>query len=315
MPSPTRKSTVVPRIAVLLATHNGRRWLPQQLDSILDQAGVAVRVFALDDASTDGTAEWLAERAATEPRLTVLPSQGRAGSAAANFYRLLVSAPVDDNELVTFADQDDIWLPGKLARHARLAREEGYDGVSSNVTSFTPSGTRTLIRKSFPQREYDYLLESPGPGSTFLMSLRLVELVRELLADEGGVARSVDYHDWLVYAVARARGWSWHIDETPSVDYRQHDDNAMGANVGARSAASRLRLIREHWHRNQAALLARIGVGVAGDSTRMGLERMLELLTARGIRARWALARQSGQLRRRRRDQWIIALLIATGVW
>lgn len=315
MPSSPEPSAVLPRITVLLATHNGRRWLPDQLASILDQQGVTVRVIALDDASTDGTPEWLTERAAADPRLVVLPSQGRAGSAAANFYRLIVAAKADDADFLAFADQDDLWLPGKLERHARLAAEGGYDGVSSDVTSFTPDGSRTLIRKSYPQREFDYLLESPGPGSTFLMTPRLVELVRGMLLAEDGIAAGVDYHDWLVYAVARAHGYRWHIDDVPSVDYRQHETNAMGANVGARSAASRLALIRERWHRNQAVLLARLGVATAAPGTKAGLERMLALLTARGIRSRWALARSAGTLRRRPRDQRIIGLLIAMGVW
>src|SRR3982750_2765386 len=105
MPSAPESSAVVPRITVLLATHNGRRWLPDQLASILDQQGVAVTVVALDDESTDGTPAWLAERAAADPRLVVLPSQGRAGSAAANFYRLIVSANADDADFLAFADQ------------------------------------------------------------------------------------------------------------------------------------------------------------------------------------------------------------------
>jgi rhamnosyltransferase len=170
------------------------------------------------------------------------------------------------------------------------------------------------VLKSFPQRQFDYLLESPGPGSTFLLSHRLFELVRGLLRTDSG-ARSADYHDWLVYAVARARGWSWHIDDWPSVDYRQHDDNAMGANVGVSSAVSRLGLIRQRWHRGQATLLARVGIGVAESTTKAELERVLDLLTGRGIRARLALARLSGELRRRPRDRRIIGVLIATGVW
>jgi rhamnosyltransferase len=316
MPSPIPEAPVVPpRVAVLLATRNGRRWLPEQLESILSQDGVAVRVIALDDESTDGTHEWLIETAKADSRLTVLPRRGASGSAAANFYRLLLAAETDDDELVAFADQDDLWRPGKLARHAALLAAGGHDGVSSNVSSFTPDGARTLIRKDFPQRDYDYLLESPGPGSTFLMTRRLVDLTRAALTSSDGLAPKVDYHDWIIYALARAHGWSWHIDSEPTVDYRQHDKNAMGANVGARSAVSRLGLIREHWHRHQATLLARIGLTVADADTRPGLERMLQLFSTPGIRTRLALSRRAGQLRRRPRDQTIIAMLVAVGIW
>ncbi|WP_010203472.1 glycosyltransferase family 2 protein [Salinibacterium sp. PAMC 21357] len=304
---------VLPLVTVLLATHNGRRWLPEQLDSVLAQEGVEVEIFARDDISTDGTAEWLTERATAEPRLTVIPSDGASGSAAANFYRLVQLAP-RDREYYAFCDQDDIWIPAKLASHVRLSTALGADGVSSNVTSFTANGERSLIRKDFPQRRFDYLLESPGPGSTFLMSNRLMELTRRYL-DSADATKPPQYHDWLLYVLARAHGWIWHIDAVPTVEYRQHDANVMGANVGARSAFSRLSLVREQWHRGQARLLVRIALGVADEAHRSELHRMRELVDQRSIRARFALARRASQLRRRPRDQWIIALLIIAGVW
>ena len=303
-----------PRVTVLLATYNGRRWLPEQLASILDQQGVDVTVLALDDGSTDGTREWLTDRARDEPRLVVLEESTPSGSSAANFYRLAARAPVVDGEYIAFADQDDIWLPGKLARHARLLVEKGVDGVSSSVTAFNPSGRRSLVRKDFPQREYDFLLESPGPGSTFLITPRLARLTAELVR-EGTVVNDVEFHDSLIYAIARGRGWGWHIDGQSTVDYRQHDDNVMGSNTGAGAAMERLRLIREHWLRNHAIALARVALRVAPADRRAGLEQMLALFEGRGIRTRLALARRAGSMRRRPRDQRIIALLITAGVW
>ena len=303
----------LPRITVLLATYNGRRWLPEQLDSILSQTDVVVRVVALDDESTDGTGQWLAEAALTEPRLTVLAPEGRSGSAAANFFRLLARAPVDDADFVALSDQDDVWLPGKLARHARLMREHGYDGVSSNVTSFSPDGRRTLIRKDYPQREFDFLTESPGPGCTFLLSPRLVSLVRDVIAHDD--VSVIDFHDSLIYAIARSRGWQWHIDGEPTVDYRQHDANVMGSNVGAAGAFSRFDLIRRRWHRNQAILMGSIGLGLADDDMKDAIGGMLRLMTTPGPRARSALAARAAQLRRRPRDARIIGALIASGIW
>ncbi|QYH35600.1 glycosyltransferase family 2 protein [Salinibacterium sp. M195] len=304
---------VLPRVAVLLATHNGRRWLPEQLDSVLNQSGVDVEVFVRDDASTDGTAEWLAERSAAEPRLTIIASDGASGSAAANFYRLVQLAPAD-REFYAFCDQDDIWIPTKLSSHVRLSLALDADGVSSNVTSFTADGSRSLVKKDFPQRRFDYLLESPGPGSTFLLSRRLIALTRDFLnsAQAGTVPQ---HHDWLIYVLARAHGWLWHIDSVPTVEYRQHDANVMGANVGARSALSRLSLVREQWHRGQAQLLTRVAISVANDTFTAELTLMRELVDKRDLRSRFALARRASQLRRRPRDQWIIGLLIVAGVW
>lgn len=314
MRTPSRNPTGVPRIVVLLATHNGLRWLPEQLNSILNQEGVEVRVVALDDESGDGTYEWLQEQATLDERVEVLARQGASGSSAANFYRLVQQVQPREGEYVSFADQDDIWMPRKLARHAFLITDRGVDGVSSNVTSFTPGGKRSLIRKAFPQRRFDYLFESPGPGSSFLITPKLAALTARVITEEKA-ARGVEFHDSLIYAIARGAGLLWQIDDVSSLDYRQHSNNVMGANVGARSAFSRLKMIRQHWLRNHAVYLTTVALSVAPDEEKPELTRILGLLKGRGARNRLTLARMTGQMRRRPRDQRIIALLISIGVW
>lgn len=309
---PTSDQT--PGVTVLLATYNGRRWLPEQVESILNQEGVRVRLVALDDGSTDGTAQWLAELAELESRVTLLRADGPSGSSAANFYRLAARVDVGDDEFIAFADQDDVWQQGKLSRHAAILAEGQVDGVSSSVTAFDTAGRRNLIKKDYPQREFDFLLESPGPGSTFLLTPRLARLTAELVREDD-LVNSVEFHDSLIYAIARGRGWRWHIDGVSSVDYRQHDDNVMGSNTGFAAARERWRLLREHWLRNHAVALARVALRVAPAERRAGLEEMLALFEGRGIRVRLALARRAASMRRRPRDQRIIALLIAAGVW
>lgn len=301
-------------IAVLLATHNGVRWLDEQLASILSQEGAQVRVIALDDASTDGTPELLARWAERDSRVEVMAPMGASGASAANFYRLIQHAPVREDEYVSFADQDDVWLPGKFARHLELLRA-GADGVSSSVTSFWPDGRRELVRKNYPMRQWDYLFESPGPGSTFLLNQKVFRLVREVLRSGDADAHGVDYHDSLTYALARASGATWRIDDWPSVDYRQHGGNVMGANSGLRSKVERLRLIGRRWHRGQAQRMARAGLRVAAPELAAGLSELVELTEHTGPRARLKLARMGDQLRRRPRDRRILVGLISIGVW
>lgn len=310
----TPPSSRIPHVAVLLATYNGRRWLPEQLETILNQDGVTVEVIALDDGSVDGTRAWLEERAVQEPRITVLASDTRSGSASANFYRLIERADVGTADFIAFADQDDIWLPTKLAGHAATLERQRCDGLSSSVTSFTSTGVRRLIKKDYPQRRWDFLTESPGPGCTFLLTPRLFHLVRHAL-ETVPATREADFHDSLIYAIGRSRGWRWHIDPAPSVEYRQHDSNVLGANLGGRSALARLRMIGSRWHRDQAIVHARVGLHVAPPRGRAELQRVLALLADRGLCARLRLAADAGRLRRRPRDRFILQLLIAVGIW
>jgi rhamnosyltransferase len=316
MPEPENHATsLLPRVTVLLATFNGERFLDEQLDSILNQQGIELRVVARDDRSSDNTLEILTERAAQDPRLTILATDVATGGSAANFYRLLSNIDLSTGGFIAFADQDDIWMPDKLARHAALLLDGVHDGVSSNVTSFSADRPRSLVRKDYPQRDLDFLLESPGPGCSFLLSPRLATLVQERLRDDSSKASSAHFHDWLIYALCRGAGLAWHIDSVSSVDYRQHANNTMGANRGWRAATTRLRLLAQPWHREQATLLCEVAGEVAGDALRVELSEVLKDLSGRGVARRFSLFLRAPQLRRRPRDRAIIGILVALGIW
>ena len=40
-----------------------------------------------------------------------------------------------------------------------------------------------------------------------------------------------EYHDWLIYAFARSNKYSWIIDDSPNLLYRQHSNNFIGSNT------------------------------------------------------------------------------------
>ena len=308
-PTPVR-----PRVTILLATYNGEAFLPEQLDSILSQKGVELTVVVSDDGSTDATPALLAEAAARDPRVRLLPP-GRSGSAAANFYRLLTETPLDDVDAVGFADQDDVWMPGKLARHARLLLDAGAAGVSSNVTAFDASGRRVLIRKDFPQRLADYVFETPGPGSSFLLSRDFARLVQRELISPASPARDAVAHDWLIYALARAAGLEWIIDPVSTIDYRQHEHNVVGANDGLTAAVQRIRQSAAGEHRERAAIIVDACLRVASDAETPRLAWFREQFAHRDLAARLRLARRAAQFRRRPRDRAVLAGLMLFGLW
>jgi len=299
------------RIVVLLATFNGMPYLPDQLATILDQRDVDLRVVASDDGSADGTAQWLAEKSLVEPRLTVLPPVV-SGSAAANFYRLLADVELDADELVALADQDDLWYLDKLAVCA-VQIDAGYAGVSSDVMAFWAHRRRSYIRKAFPQRQFDYVCEAPGPGASFLLSHDLVTRCKTMLADPDSPMRAMTGHDWAIYAVARGAGLRWKILDIPTLDYRQHAGNVMGARLGVRAYTGRLRMVTSRWHRRQSQLAVAAARCGAGDHAE--LAELAHLLSSTSVRSRLALARRAGQLRRRRLDQVALATMVLIGIW
>ena len=83
------------RIAILMATYNGKKYLGEQIDSILSQSSHLWHLYIHDDGSTDGTVELLNDYANKYPeQITVMdyPSQG---GALQNFMSLLEKVEAD----------------------------------------------------------------------------------------------------------------------------------------------------------------------------------------------------------------------------
>lgn len=246
------------KILILLATYNGARWLPEQIDSILRQRNVDVRILISDDLSADNTWIWLQELAKNDCRVKLLPRNEKFGRAAKNFYHLVEMADIAEADFFAYADQDDLWEQDKLIRQIELLEAGGYDGVSSDVEAFWENGKRVRIVKSQKQRKLDFLFESAGPGCTFLMTPWLISELKRLLATPELKVHDIGLHDWLTYAVCRTAGKKWFIDTFPTVRYRQHANNELGANKGIRALRSRLKKISAGWYYAEVLKISKV---------------------------------------------------------
>ena len=299
-------------IAVLMATHNGMSWIEQQVGSVLNQANVDVHIFVSDDLSTDSTVAWITNKATQDDRISFLPVIDKFGRAGENFFRLIRDVDLSSYDYVAFCDQDDIWDRDKLMRHIMLAKSMHAEGVSSNVLAFWPNNKKRLIVKSQTQRKWDFLFESAGPGCTFLMTPWLVDEVKKQLLDEASPARDVALHDWLTYAICRAHGRKWIIDPIPSVRYRQHQLNVIGANVGLKAKLARIARIRQHWYRNEIMKILTVCARISNDRE---VENILMLLNQHGLISRVKLLSYVKEARRSFLDRVMLALAIVVGIF
>jgi len=263
------------KIAVILAVYNGVEWLSEQLNSILDQEGVEVTIFISIDPSTDASEAFCNQLSMQHKNITLLPSVGKFGGAAKNFFRLIRDVDFSDFDYVSFSDQDDIWFEDKLVRAVNKIVETKSDGYSSNVIAFWPSGQQKLIEKSQPQREWDYLFEAAGPGCTYVMTVRLASEIKKTVVSSWVEVSKLGLHDWYSYAFARANGFNWYIDPQPSMLYRQHCNNQVGVNKGWKAFLYRFKKIAGGWGFEQSALIAKlVGKGdVAFVGSWRGFER------------------------------------------
>ena len=275
-------------------------FLPAQMESILRQQAVTVQVTVNIDRSCDGTEAWAAQMAQQDPRVSVLRTGEVFGSAAPNFFRLIRDVDLADFDYLALADQDDLWHPDKLARACQQLRQTRAAGYSGNVTAFWPNDKEALIDKAQPQQKWDFLFEGPGPGCTFVLAQPLALALQTWIRARPRELQPVGFHDWLIYAWARAQGFRWIIDAHPHMRYRQHASNQIGANAGLRSFLRRIHRIASGWGLGQASLIARLTgleahpfVASWNQGQRFGLLR---------------LALRAGQCRRRRRDQVLFVL-------
>ena len=244
------------KVAVLLALYNGMKWINEQVNSILNQEKVHVHIFISIDPSNDGSQEWAQKLACTNKQVTLLETNEKYGSAAPNFFRLIKDVDFSDYDFIAYADQDDIWNKNKLYRAIQIIKNNNYDAYSSNVIAFWPDGDKKLIKKSQAQVKWDFLFESAGPGCTFVLTKTLALDLKKFIIKNSKEMKLVWLHDWFTYAFARSNNYKWYIDEKPSLLYRQHLGNQVGANKGLSAIIYRAKFILAGKAMKQSSLLA-----------------------------------------------------------
>lgn len=104
-------------VSVALATYNGRRFLPEQLASLVAQHRRPDELVVCDDRSSDGTVELLEDFARTAPfRVRIHRNETNLG-VLRNFEKAL---SLCEGDIVFLSDQDDVWLPEKIGEVVAL---------------------------------------------------------------------------------------------------------------------------------------------------------------------------------------------------
>jgi rhamnosyltransferase len=301
-----------PRVAVLLASYNGARFLSDQVATIVHQQGVTTSLFLRDDGSTDATPILLDGLGGKEvPDVTVMKGGKQTGSAAANFLRMLAEADFGDASHVALSDQDDLWLGNKLRRAVDCLARSGAGGYSANLCAFDNDGQRRpwLLLKHGPQKPFDHFFQGASAGCTYVLTRSSADALQQWLQHiqlpEGlGVS-----HDWLIYAFVRNRGLGWFCDDVAPILYRQHSGNVYGSRRGLSDLMERVRLLRRRWYRRHVLWIAsQLDLSPAERALVRRIERLNPL-------DRLWLVSHAGRLRRRSRDILMLRLALLTGLF
>jgi glycosyltransferase involved in cell wall biosynthesis len=203
-----------PLISIAACTYNGQEYLVEQLDSLVAQTYPYIEIVVVDDASTDETYSILENYAARYPQFKIYRNQHNVGFTE-NFER---AVSLCTGEFIALCDQDDIWLPHKIALQVKAI---GNNEIIYHDSEFVHSDGTTMGRKMsdvvnlYRGGEPEvFLFFNCVSGHSILLHRRLLTYALPLPAGY--------FHDWWLAYVATNTGT---IDFIPEclVRYRQHD--------------------------------------------------------------------------------------------
>jgi len=225
--------TTATGVSVALCTFNGALYLREQLASLQQQTSPPIELVLSDDGSSDSSVSIVTEFAkAVGMRLIVAPTHTQLG-VTQNFNRAL---SLCSQQYVALSDQDDVWLPSKLATALAAMHEgEARYGTSCPLLVYTDltvvSTDLHHISSSFMRSEGLY---NPSPHEALMILLTqnfatgcTMLANRALLDCALPIPQEATIHDWWLALVAASCGHILFVDE-PKILYRQHDSNAIG---------------------------------------------------------------------------------------
>lgn len=246
------------KIAILMATYNGEKYICQQIDSILSQSCKDWELYIHDDGSTDNTIAAVESYVEKYPNKIHLIDGKSTGGAKYNFFYMFgqVEAPY-----YMTCDQDDVWLDKKIElTYDKMLTIENKADVPClvytelrvvdrelNTIADTMSGYQSLDchKRTINQ----FILQNSVTGCTMMVNRTLRDKMLRITDIDNTIM-----HDWWAALVAAQFGKTAFIDE-PTILYRQHGDNSLGA-LGINKLSY---IVRRVWQKKQIQESMRLG--------------------------------------------------------
>jgi glycosyltransferase involved in cell wall biosynthesis len=144
-----------PAVSVIIATYNRAGVLAEAIASVRAQTFEDWELLVVDDGSSDGTAELIKRLSDEDRRLRYVRQDNRGQSAARN-----AGLRQARGAFVAFLDDDDLWLPEKLALQVARMRSHAQASVSyTGVLQVDPAGRVYEVRPSMPGTTYGELFQ------------------------------------------------------------------------------------------------------------------------------------------------------------
>jgi len=316
-------------VLVLMSTYNGSQFLAEQLESIIGQSHREWTLLVRDDGSSDSTVAMLETYSKQDDRIHIVRDHAGNVGAWRSFGLLLKAATAAKGRYFFFSDQDDVWFPDKISTQLKMLRKlekelgesipilvhSDLEVVDASLDPINPSF------RDFQRTSYDHadplgtlLIHNAVVGCSACFNRAALTFAVPLPAQSP--------HDWWLALAAASLG---KIGDTPrpTVRYRQHGRNAIGAQSRHAFVPAFLRHPRQFVERSMTEFA--VGVDQAAHLYRRLLERghansaaaqrvkgyVFAFRGSSGFRKRYAELRASGARPRRRLSRLAMLGLLA----
>lgn len=213
------------RVAVLLSSYNGEKYIEEQIISVMCQKNIDVSLYIRDDGSTDKTIE-IIDRLANKYNSHIKYELGKNVGVVNSFFTLL--REVNGYDYYAFCDQDDVWDENKIGIAIDSLNKSVIPAMYFSTTLPVDSNLVPITKISKKNDEChvfnisEVMIRNNVVGCTMVFNKKLREKILR------NIPTRVIMHDHWIYAVCIAIDGDIYYDKTPHIKYRQHDSNVVG---------------------------------------------------------------------------------------
>ena len=208
-------------ISVIIPAHNGEKFLPHSIGSVLAQTYRDFELIVVDDGSTDDTEKVVEKFQKKDPRVSYYYEKNSGGPAKPkNLAMQYVKG-----DYIAYLDQDDEWMPRKLEKQIALFEQNKDKNIGLvSCGALLVDGARRPFgvymppknRKVFPE----ILLRNPIYSNSSVM------VRREVVENIGGRDETMNYsEDWDMWIRIAKAGYGFAFVREPLFKYYFHNTN------------------------------------------------------------------------------------------
>ena len=214
-----------------MSTYNGKIYVEEQIQSILNQKGVECHLLIRDDGSKDGTTAFVRDVSSRFPNGVVAVLDGENVGVFDSFTELVKYAAnkFNDYDYYAFSDQDDIWLSNKvLSAIDILSAKPNNKPLVYCSNSTLIDNNRRKIKNLWGDNEAQVTKErilfvNYAQGCTMVFNKIALDFYNRKAFHLGKL------HDYMMALIGVYYGEIVY-DENSYLLYRQHENNVIGGN-------------------------------------------------------------------------------------